>query len=547
MTSKAWLQSYGQVPSEIDPDRYPSVTFLMEQAMRTYASRTAFHSFAAQLSYGQMDELSAAFCAFLQNKLGVQKGDRVAVMMPNLAAFPVAFLGIIRAGAILVSVNPMYTPRELQHQLQDAGCKTMVIFNGATPVLAEIAQAVQLAHVVTVKPGDALGLDLPSPPVDERLVGTIGMDQALEEGRLLQRRPVTVTGSDVLLLQYTGGTTGLSKGATLSHRNLVANTEQFKAIMGSAIHPGDEVLVTALPLYHIFALMVNFITYFSVGAENWLVTDPRQMDSLVDTLKQARPTMFTGVNTLFAGLTQHPRLNDIDWSRLRFAGGGGSAVLKVTSDRWQASTCQIIREGYGLSETGPVLTFNPFAIEQFSGTTGVPLPSTDIVLLDDDGAEVDLGQAGEVCAKGPQVMSGYWQQPEVNAQAFTPDGYFKTGDIGVFTEQGFLKIVDRKKDMILVSGFNVFPNEVEAIASACPGVAECACIGVPDDKTGEAVWLYVVRSAGSSVSENEVIAHCRSAMTAYKTPRHVVFVPALPKSTVGKILRRQLRDAEKTA
>jgi long-chain acyl-CoA synthetase len=349
-----------------------------------------------------------------------------------------------------------------------------------------------------------------------------------------------LNGEDLLLLQYTGGTTGLSKGAALSHRNLIANTEQFKTMM--PLREGAEVIVTALPLYHIFALMVNFITLFSVGAENWLVANPRDMDGLVDTMKSARPTVFMGVNTLYAGLTMHPRIGEVDWSRLHLAGGGGAAVIEATSARWKQITGRFIREGYGLSETSPVLSFNPPWIDYFSATTGLPLSSTDIKLLDENGREVAPGEAGEICAKGPQVMRGYWNKPEANAEAFTADGYFRTGDIGMFDERGFLKIVDRKKDMIIVSGFNVYPNEVEAVAAACDGVAECACVGVPDAKTGEAVCLYVVKRPGMPLDADAMIAHCRAQMTAYKVPRHVRFVDWLPKSAVGKILRRELRN-----
>lgn len=542
MKAKHWLKSYGDVPAEINADRYTSVVHMLEGAMQRYAAKTAFCSFGKTLSYADVDRLSAAFCAYLQHQLGVTKGDRVAVMSPNFAAFPVAFLGIARAGAVQVNVNPLYTARELEHQLNDAGCQTIVIFTGSTPVLAEIIGKTAIKTVITVSPGDTLGAALPSPPVDARLAACVPFEQALEAGKALARVPVALSGADPLFLQYTGGTTGLSKGATLSHRNLVANTEQFKALMPAAIRPGEEVIVTAIPLYHIFALMVNFITYFSVGAENWLVANPRDMDGFVGVLKAARPTVFMGVNTLYAGLTMHPGLKEVDWSRLRLVGGGGSAVVGVVSDRWKAITGTFIREGYGLSETSPVLSFNPAYINEFSGTTGLPLPSTDIKLLDDNGNEVAVGEAGEVCAKGPQVMSGYWQQPEANAAAFTADGYFKTGDVGQFDERGFLKIVDRKKDMVIVSGFNVYPNDVEAVASACPGVAECACVGVPDEKTGEAVKLFVVKMPGASVAEADVIAHCRTGMTGYKVPKIVRFVDALPKSAVGKILRRELRD-----
>jgi long-chain acyl-CoA synthetase len=542
MTKKHWLKSYGDVPAEINADRYTSVVHMLEGAMQRYAAQPAFCSFGKTLTYADVDRLSAAFCAYLQHQLGVKKGDRVAVMLPNFAAFPVAFLGIARAGAVQVNVNPLYTARELEHQLNDAGCQTIVIYTGSTPVLAEIIGKTAIHTVITVSPGDTLAAALPSPPADARLAACVPFEQALEVGKALARVPVALSGADPLFLQYTGGTTGLSKGATLSHRNLVANTEQFKALMPAAIRPGEEVIVTAIPLYHIFALMVNFITYFSVGAENWLVANPRDMDGFVGVLKAARPTVFMGVNTLYAGLTMHPGLKEVDWSRLLLAGGGGSAVVGVVSERWKAITGTFIREGYGLSETSPVLSFNPAYINEFSGTTGLPLPSTDIVLLDDSGNEVAVGEAGEVCAKGPQVMSGYWQQPEANAAAFTADGYFKTGDVGQFDERGFLKIVDRKKDMVIVSGFNVYPNDVEAVASACPGVAECACVGVPDEKTGEAVKLFVVKMSGASVTEAEVIAHCRTGMTGYKVPKIVRFVDALPKSAVGKILRRELRD-----
>ena len=353
---------------------------------------------------------------------------------------------------------------------------------------------------------------------------------------------VDLNGDDLLFLQYTGGTTGLSKGASLSHRNLVANTEQFKAAMGSAPPSAEDVVVTAIPLYHIFALMVNFITYFSVGADNWLIANPRDMDSFVQTLNQAKPTVFMGVNTLYAALVTHPKITEVDFSNLRLSGGGGAAVIAAISAKWREITGQIIREGYGLSETSPVLSFNPWDLTEFSGTTGLPMPSTDIKLLDDEGREVGMGEAGEICAKGPQVMSGYWEKPEANAAAFTTDGYFRTGDVGVFDEKGLLKIVDRKKDMIIVSGFNVYPNEVEAVATACPGVMECACIGVPDDKTGEAVKLFVVKAPNATLTNEDLVTHCRKEMTAYKMPKIVQFIDALPKSAVGKILRRELRE-----
>ncbi len=545
-TRQPWLATYRTigVPADINADASSSVVELLENAMTRFAEKAAFRSFGQTLTYAQVDRLSGAFAAWLQHHLGVRKGDRVAVMLPNLLAFPIAFLGIARAGAVQVNVNPLYTPRELEHQLNDSGAETIVVFAGATPTLAEIIGKTGIRNVITVAPGDGSAAQLPSPPVDPRLSGGIAFADALAQGSTLQRTPVALNGDDLLFLQYTGGTTGLSKGAALSHRNLVANTEQFKALMPNALRPGEEVIVTAIPLYHIFALMVNFITYFSVGADNWLVANPRDMDGFVDVLKQARPTVFMGVNTLYAGLTMHPRIGEVDFSRLHLSGGGGSAIIGAVSAKWKAITGNFIREGYGLSETSPVLSFNPASINDFNGTTGLPLPGTDVKLLDEDGAEVQIGQPGEVCAKGPQVMRGYWNQPEANAAAFTADGYFRTGDVGVFDDAGFLKIVDRKKDMIIVSGFNVYPNEVEAVASGCAGVAECACVGVPDEKTGEAVKLFVVKMPGAALNADDIVVHCRKEMTAYKVPKLVRFVDALPKSTVGKILRRDLRNID---
>jgi len=393
-----------------------------------------------------------------------------------------------------------------------------------------------------VAPGDGSAAKLPSPPVDPRLTQAKAFADALADGTALPFVAPAIQGDDLLFLQYTGGTTGVSKGAALSHRNLVANVQQFKAFMPDALRPGQEVIVTAIPLYHIFALMVNFITYFSVGANSWLVPNPRDFDAFIDVMKASRCSVFMGVNTLYAGLVAHPRTKEVDFSNLRLAGGGGAAIIEAVSAKWLALTGTFIREGYGLSETSPVVSFNPASVQAFTGTTGLPLPSTDVKLLTEDGQEAAAGERGEVCVKGPQVMRGYWNQPEVNATAFTADGYFRTGDIGQFDAAGFLKIVDRKKDMILVSGFNVFPNEIEAVATACAGVQECACVGVTDEKTGEAVKLFVVRTPQSSLSADDLIAYCRKELTAYKVPKQVVFVDALPKSTVGKILRRELRD-----
>jgi len=497
----------------INPDRYRSVVELLESAMERYAERIAFRCAGQALTFADVDRRSRAFAAYLQ-KLGVKKGDRVALMMPNVLAFPIASIGILRAGAVQVNVNPLYTARELEHQLKDSGAEIVVVHEAAKATLAQTGLKV-------------------------RAITTAGIEDAVAH-ELPFERP-ELTGDDLAFLQYTGGTTGVSKGAALSHRNLVANTAQFKAFMAGSVRPGEEVVVTALPLYHVFALMVNFLSYFSIGAENWLVPNPRDMNSFVEILEAARPTAFTGVNTLFNGLLMHPRIKEVDFSRLRLAIGGGAAVLPITSERWKAVTGRDIVEGYGLSETSPILTLNPNDGSAFSATVGLPLPSTEIKLLDADDAEAPIGEPGEICAKGPQVMRGYWRKPDANRLAFTEDGYFRTGDIGVFDERGYLKIVDRKKDMILVSGFNVYPNEVEAVATACPGVAECACVGAKDEKTGEAVRLFVVRAPGAAVAESDVIAHCARELAAYKVPRQVRFLNALPKSVVGKILRKDLR------
>ena len=547
MSTRPWFATYGEfgIPAEIKPSPFASVTAMLEAAMQRYADKPAFHFAGKALSYAEVDRLSRNFAAWLQAR-GVKRGDRVAVMTPNILAFPVAMLGILRAGAVQVNVNPLYTPRELEHQLQDAGVETLVIFNASTATLGLIVERTGLKRVLTA--GFGLGLDAgpADPSVDPAVTGcagieTLGFGAALHEGASLPFTAVETGPQDLIFLQYTGGTTGVSKGAALSHANLLANCAQYTAFMPLATRPGEEVVVTAIPLYHIFALMVNFITYFAIGAENWLVPNPRDMNAFVDVLKQARPSVITGVNTLYAGLTQHPGLREVDWSRLLLAGGGGAAIVPAVSTRWQEITGHFIREGYGLSETSPVVSFNPVAVGEFTATTGLPLPSTDIRLLDDAGRDVAPGAAGEVCVKGPQVMGGYWQQAEANAQAFTADGYFKTGDVGQFDARGFLKIVDRKKDMIIVSGFNVYPNEIEAIVSECPGVAEAACVGIADEKTGEAVKLYVVPRADATLTEAELIEFCRQRLAGYKVPKIVSLIGALPKSTVGKILRRELR------
>ncbi|KVF75543.1 AMP-binding protein [Burkholderia vietnamiensis] len=544
MTKRHWIGSYGSIPAEIDPDRFPSVTALLDDAMRRFAGHPAFRASDRTLTYADVDRLSAALAAYLQQVAQVRKGDRVAVMLPNVLAFPVVFVALARIGAVQVNVNPLYTPHELEHQLNDAGVEVAVVCGGSMATFADVVGKTRVRTVLTVGRDDLGVVDAPAGACAALPPGSLALADAFAAGAALQRVPVALDGSDLLLLQYTGGTTGLSKGAALSHRNLIANVEQFAAIVPAARRPGEEVVVTAIPLYHIFALTVNFLSYFAIGAQNWLVANPRDMDGLIDVLKAARPSVFVGVNTLYAGLAGHPRLKEVDWSRLKLSAGGGAAVIDVISARWQAVTGNFIREGYGLSETSPVVTFNPQSVDRFTGTTGLPLPSTDVKLLDDENREVAIGGAGEICVRGPQVMGGYWQKPEANAAAFTEDGYFRTGDIGVFDAAGFLKIVDRKKDMIIVSGFNVYPNEVEAVVTALPGVAECACIGVPDERTGEAPKLFVVLAPDATIGEAEIVAHCRANLAGYKVPKQIRVVERLPKSTVGKILRRELSHAQ---
>ncbi|AIL61752.1 AMP-binding protein [Pseudomonas alkylphenolica] len=543
MTQSLWAatyQSLGIVP-RIEMGTEVSLVSALDQALLTYAGRAAFQVPQGKLSYAELDRQSAALAAWLQNQLGVQRGDRIAVMLPNILAYPVVMLGVLRAGCVLVNANPLYTVRELEHQLHDADCKAIFVYSGSTATLAQVLRNPALASVICVGDGlpgaghGCLGLN------DEQIDDALHLEQVLAVGRQMQRTPVSLSADDLLFLQYTGGTTGLSKGAMLSHANLLANIAQYKAVMPSMLRPGEEVLATAIPLYHIFALMVS-LTYMTVGATNWLVANPRDMDGFIELLKQARPSVFMGVNTLYAGLLAQPRLTEVDFSYLRLSIGGGAAIQAAVSERWLAMTGTFIREGFGLSETSPMVSFNPEAITEFTATTGVPVPGTDVRLLDDDGRNAAAGAPGEICVKGPQVMQGYWRQPDANAQAFTADGYFRTGDIGTFDARGLLKIVDRKKDMIIVSGFNVFPNEVEEAASRHPGLLECACVGVPDDKTGEAVCLYVVRRVGSSLEEGELSTHLREYLAAYKVPRRIVFVAELPKSGVGKILRRKIRE-----
>ncbi len=540
--TRHWQKTYDAgVPEEINPDAYPSIVALFEEAAEKYADEVAFECFGKALTYAEVEAQSRAVAAWLQNALGVKKGDRIALMSPNIFAFPIAMLGILRAGACQVNVNPMYTPRELEHQLRDSGAETIVIYGGSTPVLAEIIDNTPIKRVITIDLGDGAGLPIPSPQVDERLSDTTAFADVLSQGAEMTYTPVGLTGDDNIFFQYTGGTTGPSKGAVLTHRNVVANLEQYKAFLPEASVPTEEAMVAALPLYHIFGLTVS-LAYMSLGCRVILIPNPRDIDAFLGAIKNAGITVFPAVNTLFAGLAMHPGTKEVDFSRLKVSIGGGAAIIKTVSENWKALTGMHITEGYGLSETSPLVSIVPMGRAEFTGSCGLPVSSTDVKLLDDDGNEVAIGERGEICCKGPQVMAGYWNKPDANKEAFTTDGYFRTGDIGTFDEEGLLRIVDRKKDMIIVSGFNVFPNEIEAVVTEVEGVAECACIGIPHEKSGEAISIFVVRKPGAEVTDEAIIAHCRDQMTAYKTPRKITWLDELPKSGVGKILRRELRD-----
>ena len=540
---RIWHKIYGNtIPAEINPAQYSSVVDMLQQAMTKHADRTAYVSYTNRLSYADVDRLSRQFAAYLQNTLGVKKGDRIAMMSPNILAFPVAMLGILRAGATQVNVNPLYTPRELEHQLDDAGVETIIIFSGSTPTLAGVLAKTNVKNIIVAELGDLGQTPLPSPPTAPEIGKFTRFTDAVASAQASDFKPVSLTGDDLIYLQYTGGTTGVSKGAMLSHSNVIASVMQFKALAPNALREGEEVVITALPLYHIFALMANCLSYFSVGATNILIANPKDMDGFIKTLKTSRFSIITGVNTLYAGMMMHPEFKTVDFSNYRAAFGGGSAIMKATSDKWKSFTGAHLKEGFGMSETSAIVCLNPMHVTEFTGTVGVPIPSTDVSLRDDDGNEVPMGTPGELCVKGPQIMRGYWKRMADNDTVFYPGGYLKTGDVAVATPEGFFKIVDRKKDMILVSGFNVFPNEIEAVASSCPGVAECACIGVPDDKTGEAVKLFIVKVPGADLSEAQVLEHCRTELVAYKMPKQIDFRPDLPKSAVGKILRRSLRD-----
>lgn len=544
MMQRTWLERYPPgVPHDIEPDSYASVVAVFDDAIARFWKMPAFNSFGSALTFDDLDRHANALAAFLQNKLGVGKGDRVAVMLPNLLQYPVSILGILRAGAIVVNVNPLYTPRELLHQLNDAEASVIVIFCDATPVLAQIIADTGVQHVVVAQIGDLLTAEIPNKDPDPRLKNPITFKHTLAEGKKLSPISVAMGAEDIAFLQYTGGTTGLSKGAALTHRNIVANVLQMAVWLRPRVREGKELVITALPLYHIFALTVNCLLFVHLGGCNVLIANPRDMPGFVTALSQVRFSIMTGVNTLYNALLHTPGFADLDFSTLKLSVGGGAAIQKSVAERWRQVTGDLLLEGYGLSETSPVLCVNPVTQEEHHPGIGFPLPSTDISLRDADGDEVAEGEVGELCARGPQVMTGYWRRPDATRDAMTADGFFRTGDLARRDELGRFCIVDRKKDMILVSGFNVYPNEVEDVLAGCNAVLEAACVGIPDERSGEAVKAFIVCKPGTRFSAEEVEAYCRERLAGYKVPKHYAFVSDLPKSPVGKILRRELRDA----
>jgi len=553
---KTWLKHYPTgVVQHIDAGQYSSLVQLLDESFKKYRDRTAYRFMRKSIGYAQVDDQSRAFAAYLQAQ-GFVKGDRVAVMMPNVPQYPVVLAGILRAGCVLVNVNPLYTPRELEHQLKDSGAKGIVILENFAATLQKVAAAVPTKKVVVASMGDMLGFPMSLivnyvvrnvkkmvPAWD--LPGHVTFKDALAQGRGGSLRPPTVGPDDIAVLQYTGGTTGVSKGAVLLHRNLVANTLQSEAWYQPALKKvpaGEQVVaVCALPIYHIFGFTASIMLGMRTGNCNVLIPNPRDLPAVFKELKGVKFHSFPAVNTLFGAMANHPQFNTVDWSHLVISVGGGMAVQSATAKLWLEKTGCPIVEGYGLSETSPTVSCNPVDSTAYSGDIGFPLPDTDIRLLDDDGNEVPIGTPGELAVKGPQVMAGYWQRPDETAKVMTADGFFRTGDIATVDANGHFKIVDRKKDMILVSGFNVYPNEVEDVVTQMPGILECAAVGIPDAKAGEAVKLVIVRS-NPAITEADVKAYCETNMTGYKRPKVVEFRTDLPKTPVGKILRRELRD-----
>ena len=557
MTDRTWLESYPPgVPADIDPTQYPSLVALMDEAFHQYAPRVAYSFMGRDITFAETEALSRALAAYLQG-LGLSKGDRVAIMMPNVPQYPVSVAAILRAGFVVVNVNPLYTSRELEHQLKDAGAKAIVIIENFASTLQACLANTQVKHIVLCAMGDQLGMlkgalvnmvvrNVKKMVPEYDLPGAVRFNDAIAQGERGSFQAPDIHPDDIALLQYTGGTTGISKGAVLLHRNIIANTLQAEAWYAPVMRtiPTEQQLtsVCALPLYHIFAFTANMMLSMRTGGKTILIPNPRDLAAVLKELSRHQFHSFPAVNTLFNGLANHPDFSKVDWSHLKVSVGGGMAVQGAVAKLWLEKTGCPICEGYGLSETSPIASCNPVTSKEYTGTIGVPVPSTLMKLIDDNGNDVtELGQSGEIAIKGPQVMAGYWQRPDETAKVMTADGYFKSGDVGTMDARGYFKIVDRKKDMVLVSGFNVYPNEVEDVVAQMPGVLECAVVGVPDERTGEAVKLVIVRK-DPHLSEADVKEYCRANLTGYKQPKVIEFRTELPKTPVGKILRRELRD-----
>jgi long-chain acyl-CoA synthetase len=553
---KIWLKHYPKgVPAEIDINEYKSVRDVFEESATKFATRPAFTCMGKSLTFAELDRLSAAFGVYLQAN-GCKKGTRVALMMPNILQYPVCLFGTLRAGCTVVNVNPLYTARELEHQLADSGAEVIVVVENFARTVAEVLARTKVKRVIVTSIGELLGfkgivVDLVLRHVKKMIPAwsmpeTVRLGDALAAGRTGEMERVPLAHDDIAFLQYTGGTTGVAKGAVLLHRNIIANLLQARAWLRPFLSNEREIVITPLPLYHIFSLTANCLTFMTLGGENILIPNPRDIPGFIKEMGKYKFTAFTGVNTLFNALVNNPDFAKLDFSSLRLTLGGGMAVQEAVAVKWKEVTGCTLVEAYGLTETSPAATMNPLDLPAYNGTIGLPISSTEITLRDDAGKDVALGQPGEICIRGPQVMAGYWNRPDETAKVMTADGFFMSGDIGVMDERGFVKIVDRKKDMILVSGFNVYPNEIEGVVAMHPGVLECAAVGVPDAKSGEAVKLFVVKKDENLTAE-DVLKHCRAQLTGYKMPRDVEFRADLPKSNVGKILRRELRDEAKKA
>jgi long-chain acyl-CoA synthetase len=554
--SRPWLSSYpAGIPAEIDPGQYRSVAALLEECCDRFRHRPAFTNMGRSITYGDLDRLSATFAAFLVNDLKLARGDRIAIMLPNVLQYPVAIMAALRAGLTIVNTNPMYTPRELKHQLDDSGASAIIVLDNFAKTVADVLSGTPCKHVICTGLGDMLGF--PKSAITNFVVrhvkklvpaysipDAIRFNEALGRGTRSKLGKIDVGPDDLAFLQYTGGTTGVAKGAMLTHRNMVSNMLQAYAWISPNTREGEEIVVTALPLYHIFALTANFLTFARIGGFNHLITNPRDMPGFVKSIRSIGFSSITGVNTLFAGLLNTPGFDQVNFSNLRLTLGGGMAVQRAVADRWKKVTGCALAEAYGLTETCPAVCINPLDIAEYNGSIGLPISSTDVCIQDDDGNVLDIGAVGELCVRGPQVMKGYWNRPEETAKVIS-NGWLRTGDIARIDEKGYVYIVDRKKDMILVSGFNVYPNEIEDVVAMLPGILEVAAVGVPDEKSGEAVKLVIVKK-DASLTEEAIRAHCKANLTGYKLPRYIEFRDSLPKTNVGKILRRELREPAAT-